>query len=90
MKLLKWLFGSLAVLVLVIGVGVAALVYLVDWNDFKDTIQDQVKKQTGRELTITGRSKPFSVPVGRYHDWRDQPRQRKGFWRSAIRPYGRC
>ena len=62
MKLLKWLFGSLAVLVLVIGVGVAALVYLVDWNDFKDTIQDQVKKQTGRELTITGDLSPSVFP----------------------------
>ena len=62
MKLLKWLSGTLAVLVLVIGVGVAALVYLVDWNDFKDTIQDQVKKQTGRELTITGDLSPSVFP----------------------------
>ena len=62
MKLLKWLLGTVAVLVMVIGVGVAALVYLVDWNDFKDTIQNQVKKQTGRDLTITGDLSPSVFP----------------------------
>ena len=62
MKLLKWLLGTVAVLVLIIGVGVAALVYLVDWNDFKDTIQNQVKKQTGRDLTITGDLSPSVFP----------------------------
>lgn len=62
MKLLKWLLGTVAVLVLVIGLGVAALVYLVDWNDFKQTIQNQVKKQTGRELTIAGDLSPSVFP----------------------------
>ena len=62
MKLLKWLLGTVAVLVLIIGVGVVALVYLVDWNDFKDTIQNQVKKQTGRDLTITGDLSPSVFP----------------------------
>lgn len=62
MKLLKWLLGTVAVLVMIIGVGVAALVYLVDWNDFKDTIQNQVKKQTGRDLTITGDLSPSVFP----------------------------
>ena len=62
MKVIKWLFGTLAVLVLVIGLGVVALVYLVDWNDFKDTIQNQVKEQTGRDLTITGDLSPSVFP----------------------------
>ncbi|NND89469.1 MAG: AsmA family protein, partial [Granulosicoccus sp.] len=62
MKLLKWLLGTLAVLVLIIGVGVVALVYLVDWNDFKDTIQNQVKKQTGRDLMIAGDLSPSVFP----------------------------
>ncbi|MGQ7847405.1 AsmA family protein [Granulosicoccus sp. 3-233] len=62
MKLLKWLLGTIAVLVLVVGVGVVALVYLVDWNDFKDTIQNQVKKQTGRDLQITGDLSPSVFP----------------------------
>lgn len=62
MKLVKWLLGTVAVLVLVVGVGIAALVYLVDWNDFKDTIQNQVKKQTGRDLTIAGDLSPSVFP----------------------------
>jgi len=62
MKLVKWLLGTVAVLVLVVGVGIVALVYLVDWNDFKDTIQNQVKKQTGRDLTIAGDLSPSVFP----------------------------
>lgn len=62
MKLLKWLIGTVVVLVLVVGIGVAALVYLVDWNDFKQTIQNQVKKQTGRDLTIAGDLSPSVFP----------------------------
>jgi len=62
MKVVKWLLGTLAVLVLVVGIGVVALVYLVDWNDFKNTIQNQVKKQTGRDLTITGDLSPSVFP----------------------------
>ena len=62
MKFIKWLFISAAVLVLVLGVGIAALVYLVDWNDFKDTIQNQVKKQTGRDLEIAGDLSPSVFP----------------------------
>ena len=62
MKFLKWLLGAVVVLVLVVGVGIAALVYLVDWNDFKDTIQNQVKKQTGRDLEIAGDLSPSVFP----------------------------
>lgn len=62
MKLLKWLLGTVLVLVLIVGVGIAALVYLVDWNDFKDTIQNQVKKQTGRDLQIAGDLSPSVFP----------------------------
>jgi len=62
MKVLKWLIGGLLVLVLVIGIGAAALVYLVDWNDFRDTIQNQTKKHTGRDLTIAGDLKPTVFP----------------------------
>ena len=62
MKFIKWLFISVTVLVLVLGVGIAALVYLVDWNDFKDTIQNQVKKQTGRDLEIAGDLSPSVFP----------------------------
>jgi len=54
MKFIKWLAISAAVLVLVIGVTITPFVYLVDWNNFKETIQTQVKKQTGRDLNIAG------------------------------------
>jgi len=62
MKVLKWLAVGLLSLVLVIFAGGAALVYLVDWNDFRETIQNQVKKQTGRDLTIAGDLKPTVFP----------------------------
>ena len=62
MKLLKWLLIVLVALVLIIGIGTVALVYLVDWNDFKETIQNQTKKHTGRDLTITGDLSPSVFP----------------------------
>lgn len=62
MKLVKWLLGTVVALALLIGVGVVALVYLVDWNDFKDTIKNQVKQQTGRDLTIAGDLNPSVFP----------------------------
>ncbi len=62
MKLLKWLLIILGTLVLILGIGTVALVYLVDWNDFKETIQNQTKKHTGRDLTITGDLSPSVFP----------------------------
>ena len=62
MKMLKWFVVSMFVLVLLVGVAAAALVYLVDWNDFRDTVQVQVKKHTGRDLTIDGDLKPSVFP----------------------------
>ncbi len=62
MKLLKWLLGTIVVLVLVVGVGIAAMVHLVDWNNFKETIQNQVKEQTGRDLEIAGDLSPSFFP----------------------------
>ncbi|MFT6876039.1 MAG: AsmA protein [Granulosicoccus sp.] len=62
MKLIKWLLGIIVVLVLIVGVGIAAMVNLVDWNDYKETIQNQVKEQTGRDLEITGDLDPSFFP----------------------------
>ena len=62
MKVLKWLAITVGVLVLVIGIGVVALVHLVNWNDFRDTIQNQVRKQTGRDLEIAGDLEPSVFP----------------------------
>lgn len=62
MKVLKWLIGITLAIVVLTGAGVAALVYLVDWNDFKQTIQNQVKNHTGRDLTIAGDLSPSVFP----------------------------
>ncbi|PID63800.1 MAG: hypothetical protein CSB44_00925 [Gammaproteobacteria bacterium] len=62
MKFLKWLMIGLVALVLLAGVGIAALVYLVDWNNYKDEIQNAVRKQTGRELVIAGDLEPTFFP----------------------------
>lgn len=62
MKLIKWLLGIIVMLVLIVGVGIAAMVNLVDWNDYKETIQNQVKEQTGRELEIAGDLSPSFFP----------------------------
>nr|WP_051902298.1 AsmA family protein [Photobacterium sanctipauli] len=39
---------------MVVGIGIAALLALVDPNQFKPLIAEQVKKNTGRELVISG------------------------------------
>lgn len=62
MKVLKWLLVSVVCLFLLVGVGAAALVYLVDWNNFRETIQNQTKKHTGRDLAIAGDLKPTFFP----------------------------
>lgn len=49
----KILFALLAIVVVIV-IGVAALLTLVDPNQFKPLIAEQVKKNTGRELVIEG------------------------------------
>jgi len=51
MKFLKWLLISAVALVVLIGVGLAVIVNLVDWNNYRETIQAQAFKHTGRELS---------------------------------------
>ena len=62
MKALKWVAITLGTLVLVIGIGVTALVYLVDWNQQKDRIQNLVRTHTGRDLEIAGDLEPSVFP----------------------------
>ena len=62
MKILKWLAIVAVTLVLVVGIGVTALVYLVDWNQQKDRIQSLVKTHTGRDLVIAGDLSPSVFP----------------------------
>ncbi len=53
-KLFKILFGLIAVLVLLIVAAVVVIPLVVDPNDFKGEIVQQVKKATGRDLAIEG------------------------------------
>ncbi len=62
MKLLKWLLGTIVALVVVVGIAIAIIVNTVNWNDYRDTIQNQVKEQTGRDLVIAGDLSPSFFP----------------------------
>lgn len=62
MKFLKWLFIGLVSVVLIVGIGLVVIVNSVDWNDYRETIQTQTAKHTGRELTISGDLKPSFFP----------------------------
>lgn len=53
-KALKLISLALAAIVLLIIVGVAAILILVDPNDYKDDITQAVHDATGRELTLSG------------------------------------
>jgi len=62
MKVLKWLVITASALVLLVGAGVVALVYLVDWNNYRDTIKTRVEAETGRTLEIKGDLDPSVFP----------------------------
>ena len=51
-KIVKTLFISVVSLVVLVAVGLAAVVMLVNPNDFKPQIIELVEKQTGRQLSI--------------------------------------
>ncbi len=51
---MKYLFYSLAVIVLLVVIGLAAVVFLVDPNEFRDEIAAKVEENTGRTLAIEG------------------------------------
>jgi len=51
-KIIKTLFIAIMSLVILIGVGLTAVVTLVNPNDFKPQIVELVEKQTGRQLTV--------------------------------------
>ena len=62
MKFLKWLFVGLFSLILIVGIGLVVIVNSVDWNDYRETIQEQTAKHTGRDLTISGDLSPSFFP----------------------------
>ncbi|MBT8447373.1 MAG: AsmA family protein, partial [Gammaproteobacteria bacterium] len=51
-KALKWLFGLVGLLVVIVIAAIIILPMVIDPNDYKDEITAQVKKSTGRDLTI--------------------------------------
>jgi AsmA protein len=51
-KLIKWILGIIAALVLLIVAAVVVLPLVIDPNDYKDEIAKAVHEQTGRELVI--------------------------------------
>ncbi|MGQ0656480.1 MAG: AsmA family protein [Chromatiales bacterium] len=53
-KFLKILLSVLLVLVIAVGAAAVILPRVIDPNDYKEQIAAQVKKATGRELTLTG------------------------------------
>lgn len=53
-RLLKWLFGLIGAVLLLLVVAAVAAMLFIDPNDYRDTIAGQVKEQTGRDLTIEG------------------------------------
>jgi AsmA protein len=53
-RILKWISLGLAALVLLLVLGIAVLVWLVDPNTFKPRIEAEVKKATGRDFALVG------------------------------------
>jgi AsmA protein len=53
-RILKWISIGLAALVLLLVLGIAVLVWLVDPNTFKPRIEAEVKKATGRDFALAG------------------------------------
>lgn len=54
-KLFKWLAGLVGALLLLLVVAVVVLPMVIDPNDHKETLQQLVKEQTGRDLVIRER-----------------------------------
>lgn len=54
MRILKWISLGLAALLLLLVLGIAVVVWVVDPNAFKPRIEAEVKKATGRDFTLVG------------------------------------
>lgn len=52
MKALKWVFGTIFVVVVIIAAALIILPMVIDPNDYKDQIVQTVKDKTGRDLSI--------------------------------------
>ena len=54
MRFIKWFSWAVAGLFVLILLGVLALVWVVDPNGFKPTIEARVKQATGRDFKLVG------------------------------------
>jgi len=61
-RILKWVFGLIGALLLLLVVAALAVTLLLDPNDYRDTIAGKVREQTGRELAIEGEIKLSLFP----------------------------
>ncbi len=52
--LLKWIFGLIGALLLLLVIVAVGATLFIDPNDYRDTIAAKVQEQTGRELNIEG------------------------------------
>ncbi len=53
-SIIKWIFGGVAALIVLIVIAILCVPFFVDPNDYKDKITQAVQEQTGRELSIPG------------------------------------
>jgi AsmA protein len=53
-RILKWISLGLAALVVLVVLGLAVLVWVIDPNAFKPRIEAEVKKATGRDFVLAG------------------------------------
>ena len=53
-KLVKWILRTTIALVLLVVIAAFVLPLVIDPNDYKDTIQNKVKDQIGREIHLDG------------------------------------
>lgn len=54
MKFIKKIIGLVLALLIIILITLTVLVFVVDFNEYKPLITDQVEQATGRKLTIEG------------------------------------
>ena len=60
---MKKLLIAIGLIIVLVIVALIAVPMFIDPNDHKATIVEQVKKHTGRDLTITGDLKMSKFPI---------------------------
>jgi len=62
MRVIKWLFGLILLLLILVVAGVAIFVSTFDANEYKERIIETVKNETGRDLVLNGELKTSFYP----------------------------